>query len=199
MPIGAALGAAAIGATGSIIASKTNQSSQQQAIALQQQQDAERVREYNQQQAAAAYQWQVQQAQLAPYRAARAAILGKYGINTAQPSVTAPPGFGTPGGIKVPTTLPGGGAPIAVGGADPMALGVTAAAGAGLGAYRLLNQPGQISPSTQATNAVLQGTVINPTQLQNLPSYTGSPAGPSGILPPGALTPDPSLQNVEPS
>lgn len=97
---------AGVGATASVISSKmssnTAKRSADQALAYAKEQEAERRREWDIQSKAAQAQWDTQQANLAPYRAARAAILRKHGIDVPDVVAPKPPDFsaGPPPGWK---------------------------------------------------------------------------------------------------
>jgi len=148
---GAALGAGALGFAGAKSAAKSQQQSSDQAIALAREQEAERRREWDAQQKAAAYQWQVMQANLAPYRAARAAVLQKYGINTNVDAPPMPEGFGMPGGAAPmgPPPRSGGG-----GGAGLAALGASLPIAASAASQFFKSSPYTQIPGPYSSNEV---------------------------------------------
>jgi len=94
---GATAAAGALGFAGAKSAAKSQDRASSEAIAFAREQEAEKKREWEAQQKAAAYQWQVMQANLAPYRAARAKVFSQYGIPTNVEAPPMPPDFLTPG------------------------------------------------------------------------------------------------------
>jgi hypothetical protein len=156
---------------GSHKAAQTQDKASDKAIALATAQEAERKREWEAQQKAAAYQWQVMQANLAPYRAARAAVLQKYGINTNVDAPPMPEGFGMPGGMPAPTMDPrrqmGGG----TGGYGSLGLGLGVGAGA-LQAYLSSRNPNTFGPGVGGSGGIGLG--------EGGPGYAMSPMTPYG-------------------
>jgi len=183
--------AAGIAGTGAVVASKISSDTQantaSQALDFAKQQEAQRRREWDIQTAAAKKQWDTQQANLAPYRAARLQILRKHGIDVPEAAPTPPdysggpppgwkPGDPIPGAASAPSKPAGGGA------------GSWLAAGASgfapLGAALTAAQPSPYTttggPYTTTTAGVPGGPAGPPSSLMN-PADTGiiSPANPS--------------------
>lgn len=129
---------------GSHKAQKSQEKSSDAAIAFAKEQEAEKKREWEAAQKAAQYQWQVQQANLAPYRAARASVLGKYGINTNVEAPPMPEGWGMPGSAGPSAMAPRGGGG-GMGGLGALGLGLGAGAGA-LQAYLASRGPQTMGP-----------------------------------------------------
>jgi len=154
---------------GSHKAAQTQGKASDAAIALAREQEVERKREWEKQQEAAAYQWKVQQANLKPYRLARAAVLGKYGIDTNVEDIPMPPGFGMPGGMPAPVMDPrrqmGGGS----GGYGALGLGLGVGAGA-LQAYLSSRNPNTFGPGVGGSGGIGLG--------EGGPGYAMSPMTP---------------------
>jgi hypothetical protein len=157
------LGAGALGFAGAKSAAKSQQQASDQAITLAREQEAERKREWEAQQKAAAYQWQVMQANLAPYRAARASVLSKYGINTNVDAPPMPADFGMPGSAAPVTPMPqrGGGGP------NPMLMGAGILAGSMGPAFAAYQRAKEQNPYTQVPGPYTSNEV-------------GAPGGPPG-------------------
>ena len=90
---GGAVAAGGLGLAGALKSSSTQKKSSDAAIALAREQEANKMRMWEEQQKAARMQWDAMQANLAPYRAARASVLEKYGIKTGVEPPPMPPDF----------------------------------------------------------------------------------------------------------
>lgn len=202
--------AAVVGAGASLYgqhkASQQQSKASDQAIDYQREQDAEHRREFDVQEAArkqeadqqiayARWQWQAQQAQLAPYRAARESVLAKYGIKGGVPVPEMPDFAAMGGGIAPGAPPPGTQIPhrSVGGGAGLMALG------AGIGASGLMLS--QALKNREAAQRSAYGTPsagsvptgkggVGYAMQSGIPVIPAdTPGGPVG--PPGALAFDP--------
>lgn len=185
----ATLGAGALSYAGSKNAANTQKQSSDAAIAFAKEQEAERRREWDIQTAAAKQQWDTQQANLAPYRAARLEILRKHGLNVPDMVPPKPPDFsaGPPPNWKPGDPIPGGAA------ATPKNTGSSAGSwlaaagglglqglGAGLAAAKQSPYTTTGGPYTTTTAGVPGGPAGPPSSLMN-------PAG-TGIISPANLS-----------
>jgi hypothetical protein len=192
IPLIAAGVSGAVSLIGQHKAANAQQKAQNQAIDYATQQENERRREWDVSEAArkhadevamqmwqadqskAKFMWDEQQRQLAPYRAARQAVMGRYGIAAAPAAREMPAGYGGVGPAPTPGQAYGGSA------SAPMMVSphVSGGSGAGLGALAAgIGGAGSIYAQYMAK----QGQQI---PLYGSKAYSnpvpGSPGGPPG-------------------
>lgn len=184
MPAGAIIGGAAtlIGAginyLGNENAANTQSQTAANALTFAKQQEAQKEAYQNQQNQLALWQQQEQNARLAPYQAARAAVLKSFGINAPTNNVPMPPGLlnavgGAPlsaGGVIGSNPLLGAGSSTP--GSYAPAIGAGAIGLGGIG-YALANRPGTPEMGGPPSN-----------QITSTPPEMGGPPG-SQITTPG--------------
>lgn len=165
------------------ISSNTAKRTANQAIDLQREQEAERRREWDIQTAAAKKQWDTEQANLAPYRAARLQVLRKRGYDVPDVQPT-PPDYsaGPPVGWKPGDPIPGassgapktGITPKIGGGTDWGGIGGVGLGALGAGVGSLASYYANKQPKTEVAgpprSMISSGSISSPSSGTNLTS-----------------------------